>query len=88
MAASKQNNGDLNGAEESYKHAMSYTPDNTLDWAIYAFQLAVIHIIRGEQQLALHLLQKALHIRNQLEKNSQEIDQIQRAIDNIHQQTP
>jgi len=87
VAASLQAKGDIYGAEQSYKQAMVYTPDDTLDWATYAYHIAVIHMIHGQRQLALDLLKKAIHIRTSLEKNSQEIDQIQRAIDNIQLQT-
>ncbi|CAF2345544.1 unnamed protein product [Rotaria sp. Silwood2] len=86
-AATLQATGDISGAQESYKQAMNCAPDNTIDWATYAFHVAIIHVVHGEKQLALELLQKALHIRKQVEKYSQEIDQIQRAIDNIQQQT-
>ncbi len=83
MAASLQDRGDTSGAEQSYKQALMYTPNDTLDWATYAHHLADIHIIQGQQQLALDLLQKASHIRKRLETNSQEIDLIQQAINNI-----
>ncbi|CAF0822556.1 unnamed protein product [Rotaria sp. Silwood1] len=87
MAASLHAKGDFDGAQESYKQAMHYAPDNTIDWATYAFHVAVIHMVHGERQLALELLQKSLRIRKQVENQSQEIDQIQRAIDSIQQQT-
>jgi tetratricopeptide (TPR) repeat protein len=83
LAASLQDRGDINGAQLSYNQAMIYTPNDTLDWATYAYQLAVLHMVHGERQLALDLFQKAIHIRKQLEKKSEEIDQIQRAIDTI-----
>jgi len=60
-----------------------YAPNDTLDWATYARHLADIHIIQGQQQSALDLLQKAIHIRKRLEINSQEIDLIQQAINKI-----
>ncbi len=86
MGASLQDKGDTNGALQSYTQAMMYTPNDTLDWATYAYNVAVIHLIHGQRQSALDLLQKAIHIRKQLEKNSQEIDQLQRAIDNVQSQ--
>ena len=83
MATSLQEKGDLNGAQENYQQAMNYTPNNTLDWATYAYQLAIIYIIHGQKELALELFQKAIDIRKQIEENSQEILQLQRAIENI-----
>jgi tetratricopeptide (TPR) repeat protein len=87
-AVALKENGDLNGAQESYRHAMSYTPNDTVDWATYAYQVAIVHKNRGEQQQALDLLQKAIRVRKQLENDSQEINQMQRDIDDIQQQTP
>jgi tetratricopeptide (TPR) repeat protein len=87
MASSLQTKGDLKGAQESYKQAMMYAPDDTLDWATYAFYAALVHIARGERQLALELLQKALNIRKPLEKTSEDIDRIQLTIDKLQQQT-
>jgi tetratricopeptide (TPR) repeat protein len=88
MAASLQGRGDTNGALQSYTQAMMNTPNDTLDWATYAYNVAVIHLIHGQRQSALDLLLKAIHIRKQLEKNSEEIDQLQRAIDNVQSQIP
>lgn len=87
MATSLQDKGDLKGAQESYQHAMMYAPDDSLDWATYAFHAALVHIVHGERQLALELLQKALRIRIPLEKNSEDIDRIQLTIDKIQKQT-
>jgi len=86
MAASLHAKGDIDGAEQNYKQAMMYIPNDTLDWAAYAYNLADIHMVHGQRQLALDLLQKAIHIRKLLEKNSQEIDQLQLAIENIQSQ--
>jgi len=87
MGTSLQDKGDLKGAQESYQHAMMYAPDDSLDWATYAFHAALVHIVHGERQLALELLQKALRIRIPLEKNSEDIDRIQLTIDKIQKQT-
>jgi tetratricopeptide (TPR) repeat protein len=87
IAASLQAKGDFDGAQQSYKHAMLYAPDDTLDWATYAFHVAIVHMVHGEQQQALEMLIKALHIRKQIEKHSAEIDQLQRAIDKVQQKT-
>lgn len=86
MAASLQATGDLNNAEQSYKQAMSYTPNNTLEWATYAYNVAVINLIRGEDRLALDLLNEAIQIRKQIENTSDEINNIQTTIDNIQPQ--
>ncbi|CAF2103310.1 unnamed protein product [Rotaria magnacalcarata] len=87
MAAALQAKGNLDDAQECYKQAMTFTPDNTIDWATYAFHVAVVHVIHGEERIALELLQKAIAIRKQLEHHSQEIDQLQKAIDKIQAQT-
>ena len=83
VASSLHIKGDLDGAEENYTLAMTCTPERTIDWTTYAFNIAIIHMVRGERQLALEFLQKARDIRKQFENHSPEIDQIQRAIDNI-----
>jgi hypothetical protein len=62
---------------------MNSATNDTLDWTDYAFNAAIIHTIRGENQLALDLLQQALIIRNRFEKETEEINQIQCAIENI-----
>ena len=85
LGASLEAKGDLDGAQESFQQAMACTPDDTLDWATYALHSARIHMVRGENQVALDLLQKTLLIRIPLERESEEIDQIQRTITMIQQ---
>jgi len=62
---------------------MNSVPKDTLDWTDYAFNIAMIHMTHGENQLALDLLRQALIIRNRFEKDTEEITKIQRAIDTI-----
>ena len=83
LALSLEINGDINGAQEYYTAAMNSVSNDTLDWANYAFSIALIHIAREENQLALSLLKQALAIRKRFENDSDEIGKIQRAIDNI-----
>ncbi|UJR27993.1 hypothetical protein I4U23_009251 [Adineta vaga] len=83
LATSLADKGDLYGALESFQNAMICTPDNTLDWATYAFRSALIHMVHRRKQQALELLEKALHIRKELEKQSDDIDEIQRAINQL-----
>ena len=83
IAASLRAQHDVNGAVANYRQALTYTPNDTLDWAMYAYELADIHIVQGQQQLAFDLLQKAINIRRRLETNSTEIDRIQQTIDKI-----
>ncbi|CAF0826668.1 unnamed protein product [Adineta ricciae] len=87
LATTLQAKNDPRGALESFKNAMTCTPDNSLDWATYALQSALIHMMFGENQAALGLLHKALHIRTELERTSDQIDQIQRAINQIQPST-
>ncbi|CAF2824680.1 unnamed protein product [Rotaria sp. Silwood2] len=83
IALSLQNQSNLNGAQEYYKHAMNSIPNNILDWADYAFNLAIIHTIHRENQAALDLLEQALTVRKQFENETEDIEKIQRAINNI-----
>jgi hypothetical protein len=62
---------------------MDSIPNDTLDWTDYAFNAAIIHMTRGENQLALELLRQALITRNRFEKETEEITKIQCAIDTI-----
>ncbi|CAF3653798.1 unnamed protein product [Rotaria sordida] len=82
-ALSLQNQSKFNDAEEYYKRAMNSIPNDILDWTDYAFNLALIHIIHGENQSALDLLQQALKVRQQFENETEDIEKIQRAINNI-----
>ena len=83
VAAALQAQGNTQDAQASYQSAMVYTPENTLEWATYAFHLAIVHRVHGEQQLALDLLHKALETRKKLEKSSEEIDRLHQTIDDI-----
>jgi tetratricopeptide (TPR) repeat protein len=83
IAASLRAADDFNGAVANYKQALIYASNDTLDWATYAYELADIHIIQGQQRLAFDLLQKAVDIRRRLETNSAEIDRIQQTIEKI-----
>lgn len=83
MAAILNDRGDTHGAEQSYQQAMMYTPNDTVDWAIYACRLADIYITRDNQSCAVGLLQRAIDIRKQLENQTEEINQIQEVIDRI-----
>ncbi|CAF0860417.1 unnamed protein product [Adineta steineri] len=87
LGSSFEAKGDLKAAQENFQHAMMYTPDNTLEWATYALRSALIHMTYGEKQSALELLQPALYISKQHEEDSQDIGQIQQAIDQIQRQT-
>ena len=83
VAAALQAQGNTQGAQASYRSAMAYTPENTLEWATYASHLAMIHRVHGEQQLALDVLHQALETRKKLEKSSEEIDRLHQSIDDI-----
>jgi tetratricopeptide (TPR) repeat protein len=83
IAQSFENNGDINSAYKYYKRAMDFVPNNILDWTDYAYHVALIHIIRGENQSALDLLQQALTLRKQLENETEGINKIQHTINNI-----
>jgi tetratricopeptide (TPR) repeat protein len=83
VALSLENRGEVFNAEEYYKRAMNSIPNDTLDWSDYAFNIAIIYMTRGENQLALDLLQQALIIRNRYENETEQINKIQHAIDNI-----
>ena len=83
VAAALQAQGNTQGAQASYQSAMIYTPENTLEWATYAFHLAVVHQVHGEQQLALDILHKALETRKKLEESSEEIDRLHQTIEDI-----
>jgi hypothetical protein len=76
-------NSDINGAQEYYKCAMNCVPNDTLDWATYAFSVALLHIACGENHSALGLLEQALTTRKRFETDSNEITKIQLAIGNI-----
>jgi tetratricopeptide (TPR) repeat protein len=86
LALASENNGDIDTSLENYQRAMNSISNNTLDWTDYALKAAIIHMTRGENQLALDLLEQALSIRNRFEKETDEINQIQRAIDNVPKQ--
>jgi pSer/pThr/pTyr-binding forkhead associated (FHA) protein len=62
---------------------MDCIPNDTLDWATYAFQIAILQMTCGENQSALNLLQQALTIRKRFEKETDQINELQRAIDVI-----
>lgn len=81
LALVSDKNGDTSSAQEYYQRAMNTIPKDTLDWADYAFNVAIIHMTRGENQQALNLLQQALTIRNRFENQADELEKIQRAID-------
>lgn len=83
LAFISQKNGDMTNGKDFYQRAMNIIPHETLDWTDYAFQLAMIHQIRGENHLALDLLQQALTIRKQWANQSEEIDRIECAIKQI-----
>ncbi|CAF0979153.1 unnamed protein product [Rotaria sp. Silwood1] len=86
IALSLQNQSKLNDAQEYYKRAMNSISNNNLDWADYAFNLALIHTIHGENELAIDLLEQALAVRKQFENETEDIEKIQRAIGNIQKQ--
>ena len=83
LALVSEKNGDLSMREEFYRRAMNTAPNETLDWTDYAWQMAMIHRIRGEHPFALDLLQRTLTIRKQFETHSNEIDRIENAIKQI-----
>ena len=68
---------------EYYKLAMNSISNDILDWADYAFKLALIHKVHGENQLALDLLQQALIVRKQFENETDDMTEIQHLIDSI-----
>lgn len=83
MAATLHAKGDLDGAKEKYTKAMECAPKNTIEWATYTFHVALAHVIHGERQSALDLFQNALSVREGIEIDSQEIQQIRRTIEKI-----
>ncbi|CAF1366538.1 unnamed protein product [Adineta ricciae] len=83
IACTYESNRDFTNAREFYQRAMSHAPNDTLDWAEYSFHVATIHMIFGENQLALDLLKQALAVRQRYEKESEQIETLQRAIDSI-----
>lgn len=80
LAAALEEKGDLDGAQESFQQAMTYSSNDTLEWATYAHRSALIHTVRGQHAIALDLLRKALQIRKAVERQSDDIEQIERAI--------
>ena len=87
IALSFEKNGDINSAQEFYKRAMDTVPNDILDWANYACHVAIMYTIHGENQSALDLLQCALTLRKKFENETEEINKIQRTIDNITKKT-
>lgn len=83
LAAVSEKNGDLPTREDFYRRAMNTAPSNTLDWTDYASKIAMIHQIRGENQIALDLFQRVLIVRKQLENQSDEIDRIEHIIQQL-----
>ena len=83
IAQSFENNGDINSAYDYYNRAMNSVPNSILDWTDYAYHVALMHIIHGQNQSALDLLHQALTLRKQLESETAGINKIQHAIDNI-----
>lgn len=83
LAFISQKNGDISTGKDFYQRAINIVPNDTLDWTDYAFQLAMIHHIQGENQIALDLLQQALTRRKQWENQTEEIDRIESAIKRI-----
>lgn len=82
-ASSLTSQGQFDQAKEYYKSALSSIPNDTLDWADYAYRLAVLCRIHGENQSALDLLQQALSIRMRFEHDTDDIEIIKRTIDAI-----
>lgn len=82
-ALSAENTGDIAKAQECYQCAMDAIPNDSLDWTEYASCLAIIHMTRGENQLALNLFEQALSIRKELEKESEEINKLQAIINRL-----
>ncbi|CAF1018440.1 unnamed protein product [Adineta steineri] len=76
LALSYETKRDINNAHESYKLAMNSVPNNILDWADYAVPVATTHLVRGENQLAIDLLQQALTLRQRFEKDTEQIFRI------------
>ncbi|CAF1027658.1 unnamed protein product [Adineta steineri] len=76
LALSYETKRDINNAHESYKLAMNSIPNNILDWADYAVPVATTHLVRGENQLAIDLLQQALALRQRFEKDTEQIFRI------------
>ncbi|UJR21427.1 hypothetical protein I4U23_024513 [Adineta vaga] len=83
IAFTYETNGDLPNAQHFYERAMNCVPNDILDWADYSYHIAKIHLARGENQLALSLLQQSLILRKRYEEESEEIDNLQHAINNI-----
>lgn len=83
LAVVSENNGDLPTRDDFYRRAMNTAPTNTLDWADYTGKVAMIHQIRGENQIALDLFQRVLTVRKQLENQSDEIDRIEDTIQEL-----
>ena len=85
LALVSKNQGDLLDAGENYQRAMECLKNDALDRAIYAASLAMIHIDLGEHSSALERLQEALAVRKRFEQDTEEIQQLQRLIDQIQQ---
>ena len=85
LGLSLERQGDITHSYEYYQQAMNSVPNDTIDWTDYAHKIAMIHMTRGENQLALDLLEKALTIRKRFENDTDDISQIERAINDIQQ---
>ena len=83
IALAFQRNGDMNNAQDFYKRAMDCVPNDVLDWADYAFDLATIYQTQGEDQAALDVLQQALALRQRHENETEQIELLQKAINAI-----
>lgn len=80
---SLENQNDIIGAQKYYTYAINAVPNDSLDWSNYAFSLALLHIKKGENQLAYALLQNALKNHKRNENNTEDIKKIQSTIDQI-----
>lgn len=83
MANVLKTKGDLNGAKENYERAMNYISNQTVQWADYAYELALIYLNQAEKQKALDLLEKSLKIREQFQQSNEEIQRIQTMLHEI-----
>ena len=72
-----ENAGRLDEAQKNYQPAMDGVSTDVLDRAIYAKNIAMIHMIRGEHHLALELIKEALTIRRKFEGNTDEITNLE-----------
>ena len=80
-----EKNGDIDGALENYQRAMDCVSTEALEGATYAFHVATLRMVRGEDSRALDLLRQALTIRQRFEQATEDIDRLQHAIATIQQ---